>query len=60
MSIAHNPYATDDRVKVQRGEGWLEGTVVKTVLARCHVQLDSIDDEPGRIVVDNYNDVRAA
>lgn len=54
MSSAQNPYEEYDAVEVKRGESWLSGTVVKTVLARCHVMLD----DSMMIVVDDYHDIR--
>ena len=53
MSTSNNPYMPSDRVQVRRGSGWLAGKVIKVVLARCHVELDS-----GKVVVDNYQEVR--
>ena len=55
---ANNPFKVGDRVKVQRGGRWLSGQVVKTVLARVHVQLDGLNGSPGKVVVDNYHEVR--
>ena len=54
MSTSHNPYEEHDRVEVKRGNGWLGGTVVKTVLARCHIMLD----DSFMIVVEDYHDIR--
>lgn len=56
MGASNNPFDTGDRVEVSRGAGRLAGTVVKTVLARCHVKLD----DNGLIVVDDYHDIRRA
>lgn len=54
MATSNNPYEDGDRVEVKRGDGWLSGTVVKTVLARCHVVLD----DSFMTVVDDYHDIR--
>lgn len=54
MSTSNNPRQPGDRVQVRRGVGWLRGIVIKTVLARCFIQLD----DSARVVVDNYGDIR--
>lgn len=54
MAVSNNPYRPGDRVAIPRGEGWLTGTVVKTVLARTFVQVDD------RVFVDDYHFVKAA
>ena len=51
---ASNPFEEHDRVLVKRGDSWISGTVVKTVLARCHIMLD----DSFMIVVDDYHDMR--
>lgn len=50
MGTSKNPYRVGDSVQIRRGEGWLVGTVVKTVLARVHVRIGE------RIFVDDYHD----
>ena len=35
-----NPFRAGDVVRIQRGDGWLTGTVVKTILARVHIQIE--------------------
>ena len=57
MSTAHNPFKPGDRVRIQRGAGWLFGEVIKTILARCHIRVDS-EDGDGNVFVDNYHDVQ--
>lgn len=47
-----NPIKVGDVVKVKRGDGWLEGTVIKTVLARCHIQIDD------RVYVEDWHTCR--
>lgn len=54
MASANNPFEEYDTVEVQRGDGWLRGTVIKTVLARCHVMLE----DSMLTVVDDYHDIR--
>ena len=34
-----NPFKPGDVVRIKRGDGWLAGTVIKTVLARCHIKI---------------------
>lgn len=36
-----NPFAVGDTISIKRGAGWLTGTVIKTVLARVHIQIDA-------------------
>ena len=54
MGSTNNPYEEYDAVEVKRGDSWLSGTVIKTVLARCHVMLD----DSMRVVVEDYHDLR--
>jgi len=54
MGSSNNDYKPGDRVQVQRGDGWLDGTVLTTILARCHIQLDDCE----RVVVDDYHEIR--
>jgi len=35
-----NPFRVGDTVSIKRGVGWLTGTVIKTILARVHIQID--------------------
>ena len=35
-----NPFVVGDTVSIKRGAGRLTGTVVKTILARVHIQID--------------------
>ena len=49
---SNNPYRQGDRVSIARGEGRLVGTVVKTVLARCHILID------GKVFVEDWHDVK--
>ncbi len=52
MSISNNPYKPGDVLSIQRGEGWITGTVVKTVLARCHIEIDD------KVFVEDYHKCR--
>ena len=52
MGRSDNPFKAGDVVQIQRGEGWLTGKVVKTVLARCHIKIDD------RVFVEDWHDVR--
>lgn len=54
MTTSNNPYKPGDTVSIRRGEGWLTGTVIKTILARCHIRID------GRVFVEDYHDCRRA
>lgn len=40
MGTSDNPYKKGDTVRIERGAGWLTGTVVKTILARVHIQIE--------------------
>ena len=35
-----NPFKPGDTVSIQRGAGRLSGTVVRTILARVHIQIE--------------------
>lgn len=52
MGRSDNPFKVGDVVRIQRGEGWLVGQVVKTVLARCHIKIDE------RVFVEDWHDVK--
>ncbi len=48
-----NPYKKGDTVRIERGAGWLTGTVVKTILARVHIQIDD------KIFVEDWHDCKS-
>ena len=50
--MTKNPYKPGDVVRIKRGEGWLTGTVIKTVLARCHIQIGE------RVFVENWHECK--
>lgn len=52
MSTSNNPYRKGDTVRIERGAGWLTGTVVKTILARVHIQIGD------RIFVEDWHDCK--
>ena len=52
MSSSNNPYRKGDKVRIQRGEGWLYGTVTKTILARVHILID------GKVFVEDWHDCK--
>jgi hypothetical protein len=52
MGKSDNPFKVGDTVRIQRGPGWLTGEVVKTVLARCHIQID------GKVFVEDWHSVK--
>jgi len=54
MATSNNPYKPADKVTFPRGSGRLQGTVVKTILARCHILAD------GRVFVEDYRNVKLA
>ena len=54
MGKSSNPFKVGDTVKIKRGDGWLEGQVVKTILARCHIKVFGTD----KVFVDDWHDVR--
>jgi hypothetical protein len=41
VSRSDNPFKVGETVSIQRGAGWLTGTVIKTILARVHIQIDA-------------------
>lgn len=47
-----NPIKVGNTVSIKRGDGWLTGTVVKTVLARCHIDID------GKVFVEDWHTCR--
>jgi hypothetical protein len=52
MGTSKNPFKVGHVVKIKRGDGWLTGTVVKTILARVHIQID------GKVFVEDWHDCR--
>lgn len=52
MSKSNNPFKAGDTVSIQRGDGRLVGTVVKTILARVHIKIDD------RVFVEDWHEVR--
>ncbi len=52
MSTSNNPYKKGDKVRIQRGAGWLDGTVIKTILARVHILID------GSVFVEDWHDCK--
>ncbi|HUW44360.1 MAG TPA: hypothetical protein VMW50_01065 [Dehalococcoidia bacterium] len=52
MSTSNNPYRKGDKVRIERGAGWLHGIVVKTILARVHILID------GNVFVEDWHDVK--
>lgn len=52
MGKSKNPFKVGHVVKIKRGDGWLEGTVVKTILARVHINIQ------GRIFVEDWHECR--
>ena len=52
MSTSNNPYKKGDKVRIERGPGWLFGTVVKTILARTHILID------GSVFVEDWHNVK--
>lgn len=47
-----NPFRPGDAVSIKRGASWLTGTVVKTILARVHIQIDS------KVYVEDWHDCK--
>jgi hypothetical protein len=47
-----NPFKPGDTVSIQRGAGRLSGTVVRTILARVHIQIDD------KVYVEDWHDCR--
>lgn len=52
MGKSDNPFVVGDTVRIKRGDHWLEGYVIKTILARCHIQIDS------KVFVENWRDCK--
>ena len=52
MSTSNNPFRKGDKVHIERGAGWLYGTVVKTILARVHILID------GMVFIEDWHDVK--
>lgn len=46
--MTKNPYKVGDTVSIKRGYFWITGTIIKTVLARCHIKIGE------RVFVENY------
>jgi len=49
---SRNPFKAGDTVSIERGAGRLIGTVIKTILARVHIQID------GKVYVEDWHDCR--
>jgi hypothetical protein len=47
-----NPFKPGDTVSIERGAGRLSGTVVKTILARVHIQIED------RVYVEDWHTCR--
>jgi len=47
-----NPFRKGDAVSIQRGAGWITGTVIKTILARVHIQIDD------KVYVEDWHDCK--
>jgi len=52
VSTSNNPYRKGDTVSIERGAGWLTGTVIKTILARVHIQIDD------KVYVEDWHDCK--
>lgn len=52
MGTSDNPFIVGDTVSIKRGDRWLTGYVIKTILARVHIQIDS------KVFVENWRDCR--
>lgn len=52
MSKSDNPFKVGETVSIQRGAGWLTGTVIKTILARVHIQIGD------RVFVEDWHDCK--
>ncbi len=52
MSTSNNPYRKGDKVRIERGAGWLYGTVTKTILARVHILID------GKVFVEDWHECK--
>ena len=53
---SNNPYMPGDRVTFPRGPGRLSGSIVKTILNRCHIE----EDASGKVFVEDYHNVERA
>jgi hypothetical protein len=49
---SRNPFKSGDTVSIERGAGRLSGTVIKTVLARVHIQIED------RVYVEDWHSCR--
>ncbi len=47
-----NPFRKGDPVSIKRGAGWITGTVVRTILARVHIEIDD------RVYVEDWHQCR--
>lgn len=47
-----NPFKAGDVVRIERGTGWLTGTVVRTILARVHIQIEA------KVYVEDWHDCK--
>lgn len=56
MATSSNPFKQGDTVHFKRGAGYLNGTVQKTVLARCHIL--ELGEAPRRVFVEDYHHVK--
>ncbi len=52
MSRSDNPFRVGETVSIKRGDVWLTGTVIKTILARVHIQIDD------RVYVEDWHDCK--
>lgn len=52
MGTSDNPFVIGDTVSIKRGAGWLTGYVIKTILARVHIQIES------KVFVEDWHDVK--
>jgi hypothetical protein len=50
MGTSDNPFIVGDTVSIKRGGHWLAGYVIKTILARVHIQIDS------KVFVEDWHD----
>ena len=64
MATCKNPFKRGDAVHFPRGAGHINGTVVKTILRRCHIEADGVGFgegrvTPGKVFVEDYANVKA-
>lgn len=52
MGRSDNPFKVRQVVSIKRGDGWLTGTIVKVVLARCHINID------GKVFVEDWHNCK--